>query len=323
MKKLFFIGLAVTAMCASCSSDDTVEVAKNSKAISFSSFVDKSVRATDTNLANLDSISVYGWRDGDLLFNAQTVTIADGGAGSYSPVVYWEGGKTYAFEAIAPHSGENGVTFAAAETGGKITFVNGAKTDLMYSKVANITTDAKISDPGTVNFTFKHLLSRVKFTFENGFNANDAAKITVKDVKITNAFKNASITPNAENATWETVAGSNNLLVDFGKTKDDIIAQESGETTQMYLIPVAQSADPSYSVTFTVELNQNGVKSVYNHKATIATGMEIGKSYNFTAKLDSRNITDEDLLPIKFEAKVEDWADYAGTDITNTVQSVQ
>lgn len=319
MKKLFFIGLAVTAMCASCSSDDTVEVAKNSKAISFSSFVDKSVRATDTNLANLDSISVYGWRDGDLLFNAQTVTIADGGAGSYSPVVYWEGGKTYAFEAIAPHSGENGVAFAAAKTGGKITFENDAETDLMYSKAADYTTGANINTaPDAVKFTFKHLLSRVKFTFKNGFNANDAAKITVKEVKITNAFKNASITPNAENATWETVDGSNNLSVNFGKTEDDIIAQESGATTQMYLIPVAQ---PSYSVTFTVELNQNGVKSDYTHTATITTGMEIGKSYNFTATLDSSNITDDDdLYPINFKAEVEDWVDYAGTNITTTVQ---
>lgn len=319
MKKLFFIGLAVTAMCASCSSDDTVEVAKNSKAISFSSFVDKSVRATDTNLANLDSISVYGWRGDDQLFDAQTVTIADDGTGSYSPIVYWEGGKTYAFEAIAPHSGKNGVTFVAAKTGGTITFVNDAETDLMYSKAADKTTDANItSDPGTVNFTFKHLLSRVKFTFKNGFAVNDAAKITVKDVKITNAFKNASITPNAVNATWETEAGSNNLSVNFGKTADDIIAQASGETTQMYLIPVAV---PTYTVTFTVELNQNGVKSDYTHTATITTGMEIGKSYNFTATLDSSNITDDDnLYPINFKATVEDWVDYAGTDITTTVQ---
>lgn len=317
MKKLFFVGLAVTAMCASCSSDDTVEVAKNSKAISFSSFVDKSVRATDTNLANLGSISVYGWRGDDQLFDAQTVTIADDGTGSYSPVVYWEGGKTYAFEAIAPHSGEKGVTFAAAKTGGKITFENDAETDLMYSKADDKTTDANI-DPGTVNFTFKHLLSRVKFTFKNGFTANDAAKITVKEVKITNAFKNASITPNAVNATWETVAGSNNLSVNFGNTADDIIAQASGETTQMYLIPVAQ---PSYTVTFTVELNQNGVKSDYTHTATITTGMEIGKSYNFTATLDSSHITDDDVLyPINFKATVEDWVDYAGTDITTTVR---
>lgn len=313
MKKLFFIGLAVTAMCASCSSDDTVEVAKNSKAISFSSFVDKSIRATDIGVANLDTIGVYGWRGDDLLFNAQVVEIADNGAGSYSPLVYWEGGKTYAFEAIAPRSGKNGVTFAAAKTGGKITFVNDAETDLVYSKAADKTTDATLnSDPGTVNFTFKHLLSRVKFTFKNGFGANDAAKITVKDVKITNAYKNASITPTADTA-W-VVSGNNDLEVVFGKTADNIMPTTSGATTQMYLIPVVR---PSYTVTFTVVLDQNGVTSNYDHTATITTGMEIGKSYNFTAELNKDNISgDETLYPINFSAEVTDWADYVGTDIT-------
>lgn len=314
MKKLFFIGLAVAVMCASCSSDDTVEVAKNSKAISFSSFVDKSVRATDIGVANLDTIGVYGWRGDDLLFNAQDVEIADNGAGTYSPLVYWEGGKTYAFEAIAPRSGKNGVTFAAAKTGGKITFVNDAETDLVYSKAADKTTPATLtSDPGTVNFTFKHLLSRVKFTFKNGFGANDAAKITVKDVKITNAYANASITPNAANAAWE-VSGNNDLEVDFGKTADNIMPTANGATTQMYLIPVAQ---PSYAVTFTVVLDQNGVTSNYDHTATITTGMEIGKSYNFTAELNKDNISGDDTLyPINFSAEVTDWADYVGTDIT-------
>lgn len=315
MKKLFFIGLAVTAMCASCSSDDTVEVAKNSKAISFSSFVDKSVRATDISLANLDTIGVYGWRDNDQLFDAQTVAIGADGTGSYSPVVYWEAAKTYAFEAIAPRSGENGVTFAAAKAGGTITFVNNAETDLVYSKAADKTTSATLTaDPGIVQFTFKHLLSRVKFTFKNGFDATAAAKITVKNVKITNAYANASITPNATNAAWTTTVGSDTLNVNFGKTADDIAAEDTSETTQMYLIPVAQ---PSYTVSFTVELNQNGVRSNYDHTATITTGMEIGKSYNFTAELNKDNISGGDILyPINFKAEVEEWKNYTDSVIT-------
>lgn len=39
MKKLFIIGLAATAMLASCSNDETVEMAQNTKAIGFSSFI--------------------------------------------------------------------------------------------------------------------------------------------------------------------------------------------------------------------------------------------------------------------------------------------
>lgn len=39
MKKIFLIGLAATAMLASCSNDETVEMAQNTKAIGFSSLL--------------------------------------------------------------------------------------------------------------------------------------------------------------------------------------------------------------------------------------------------------------------------------------------
>ena len=190
-------------MLASCSNDETVEMAQNTKAIGFSSFIDKSTRATDTDITNLGAIEVYGWRDDAQIFNAQAVTVDATGNGTYSPLQYWEPGYTYAFEAIAPKSGENGVTFAAAKDGGTITFVSDSETDLLYSKAADKTTDQEITtDPGKVGFTFKHLLSRVKFTFKNTFPANAAAKISVKDVKITNAYQNGTITPAEENAVW-------------------------------------------------------------------------------------------------------------------------
>ena len=190
MKKIFLIGLAATAMLASCSNDETVEMAQNTKAIGFSSFIDKSTRATDTDITNLGAIEVYGWRDDAQIFNAQAVTVDATGNGTYSPLQYWEPGYTYAFEAIAPKSGENGVTFAAAKDGGTITFVSDSETDLLYSKAADKTTGAEVTtDPGEVNFTFGHMLSRVKFTFKNTFPENAAAKISVKDVRITNAYK--------------------------------------------------------------------------------------------------------------------------------------
>ena len=192
MKKLFIMGLAAMGLAlTACNSDETVEMAKG-KAIGFSSFVDKSTRATDITLANLNSMYVYGWRGDNQIFNAQEVTVnAENGEGTYSPLKYWEANYTYNFEAIAPKAGEKGVQFAAAKTGGTITFDNDAQTDLIYAKAKETTTLANITTtaPGKVNFTFKHQLARVKFTFKNTFPANAAAKISVKNVKITNAYK--------------------------------------------------------------------------------------------------------------------------------------
>ena len=58
MKKLFVMTLAATAMLASCSSDDTMEVPQSKSAISFAAFINKIVSATEETLANLGSISV-------------------------------------------------------------------------------------------------------------------------------------------------------------------------------------------------------------------------------------------------------------------------
>lgn len=317
MKKLFIMGLAAMGLAlTACNSDETVEMAKG-KAIGFSSFVDKSTRATDVTLANLKSMEVYGWRSdnqGDnQIFNAQEVKVAQDGVGTYSPLKYWEANYTYNFEAIAPKSGEKGVQFAAAKTGGTITFANDAHTDLIYAKAKETTTLANITTtaPGKVNFTFKHQLARVKFTFKNTFPANAAAKISVKDVKITNAYKNGTITPAVANAMWN--ATDANLEVSFAILTNggptDLVANTGvGETDHMYLIPTAK--EETYEVTFTVTLDQNGVTTDYKHTVPIKTTQSIGKSYNYVAEIGASNINpDSQLYPIEFTATVDPWVD--------------
>ena len=311
------MGLAAMGMfLTSCSSDETVEQAKGS-AIGFSSFVDKSTRGAsdDVTLANLGSIEVYGWRGDTQIFNAQQVTVSADGEGTYSPLQYWEANYTYNFEAIAPKNGEKGVTFAAAKTGGEITFVNNATTDLLYAKAAETTTPASITaQPEKVNFTFKHQLARVKFTFKNTFPANAAAKITVKDVKITNAYKNGTITPAAANAKWN--ATDNTLEVAFASDNVKNLAANTGvgSTDHMYLIPTGVASE--YTVTFTVTLDQNGVTTDYDHTVTFSTTQEQGKSYNYIAEINNTNIDPKnELYPIEFKATVEDWGAFGDENI--------
>lgn len=316
MKKLFIMGLAAMGLAlTACNSDETVEMAKG-KAIGFSSFVDKSTRATDVTLANLDSMEVYGWRSdnqGDKqIFNAQQVTVAQSGEGTYSPLQYWEANYTYNFEAIAPKAGEKGVEFAAAKTGGTITFANDAQTDLIYAKATETTMPANITAaPDKVNFTFQHQLARVKFTFKNTFPANAAAKISVKDVKITNAYKNGTITPAVAATQWN--ATNKNFEVSFAnsatKAPTDLVANTGvGETDHMYLIPTAK--EESYEVTFTVTLDQNGVTTDYNHTVEIKTTQLRGKSYNYVAEIGASNINpDSQLYPIEFKATVDTWGE--------------
>lgn len=302
------MGLALTA----CNSDETVEVAKG-KAINFASFVDKSTRgaADDVTIANLKSIEVYGWRGDAQIFNKQQVTVAENGEGTYSPLQYWEANYAYAFEAIAPKAGEKGVQFEAAKAGGKITFENNATTDLLYANTTATMPEKITAAPEKVNFTFKHQLARVKFTFKNTFPANAAAKISVKDVKITNAYKNGTTTPAATDANWS--ATNPILSVSFANMANggptDLVANTGvGATDHMYLIPTGK--EESYNVTFTVTLNQNGATTDYNHSVTIKTTQLKSNSYNYVAEINEKNINpdpDSQLYPIEFKATVANW----------------
>lgn len=109
MKKLFMIGLAATAMLASCSNDETMEMAQQ-KAIGFSNaFVNNGTRSiVDPSFTKetLEDFAVYGFTQNGQIFEGDKVY--EGGSAStgwsYDVLQYWVPGNTYTFGAIAPYS---------------------------------------------------------------------------------------------------------------------------------------------------------------------------------------------------------------------------
>ena len=309
MKKFLFLGIAATAMFASCTNDEMVEMNPQS-AIGFETFVDKSTRATDVTKANLTAFEVYGWRTKDSnteqIFDAQAVT-ANNGVCTYSPLQYWVGGYKYDFEAVAPKSGEKGVTVNDTYGASTITFASDSETDLIYASASKDLSSydygTLAAAPGVVDLTFGHLLSRVKFTFINGADNNSVAKIAVTDVKITNAGTTGVYTPS--NGTW--AAATETGEVTFASTNiTGIDGGESGETEHKYLIPYNVK---DYSVSFTVTMTQGSVSDSFNYTVKLpeTTTLVKGNSYNFKATFNPGQ-------PIVFTADVTPWNDF--TDVT-------
>ena len=191
MKKLFLFSMAAVGMLlASCSSDDTVEMANNKNAIQFKGFVNKSTRATDLTTASLEAFKVWGvMKKGDVVgkpFVARDIT-KTGGEWTYgTPLVYWEKDYSYSFVALAPNNAS--YTFAAPENyqeWGNVTYNNGDGTkDLLYA-AKDAGTIAAGACPASVGLTFNHMLSRVRFQFTNDM--EDGSDIKVTDIVITNA----------------------------------------------------------------------------------------------------------------------------------------
>lgn len=323
MNKVFLIGLAATAMMASCSSDDTVETSKQN-AITFSNaFVDKSTRSfinpslTNDNLQKFD---VYGFTQNGQIFDGTTVSKEDN-VWKYNPIQYWVPGNTYTFAAIAP-AGAGTVINENVENGKinmTVRFKNDGQTDLLYAAPApvEIKDDEKnYSTP--VDLTFSHLLSKVKFTFANSVGEGYYVKVT--NIQITDARELGEFDINENGNEWTNQTGTLNL--EFGHaiandaTTNEACLIANNEEAESYnerlMIPTDENV--SYNVSFTVTLLQGPNKvevGQFNRTVTIKqVALQLGYSYDFKATLTAQNIVDPDnpLHPIEFTVtKVEDW----------------
>lgn len=315
MKKTLFAALAL-AFVASCSNEEVVEMAQK-EAIAFdNAFVDNSTRSVyDPSYSNTKlfaNFAVYGFVDQATLFDGTTVTgSALNGNWTYEGKQYWIASARYNFSAVAPATGWTKVE--ASKDGVKIDFTNtNGKSDILFAKSAEIL--GATSDNPTVAFTFKHILSKVKFSFKNSYNATGAT-IRVKDIKITNAHEKGRATLGATTTTtdegttttltttWSNQSTENEkYTLDFGNAATASATAEEAfgfEATnganvkesynELLLIPGAVT--DGYTVTFTVDLLMNGtpVKS-YPHTATVNFTPVAGYAYNINAEINPENI---------------------------------
>lgn len=323
MKKIFLIGLTAAAMLASCSNDETVEMAQQ-KAISFSNaFVNNGTRSIydpSFTTASLSDFAVYGFTQKGQIFNGEKVS-KGGAAWSYDNVQYWVPGNTYTFGAIAPYSVAGNVSNVTVPTGAtkvgmEVAFTNtdADQVDLLHAAPAQITgVTPTYTTP--VSMTFNHQLSKVKFSFQNS--VGEGYNVKVSNVKITDAFKEGTLTVAAAGNTWGGQTNKNlelnfgNVVADASTTEASVIAYAA--TLESYneklMIPMGSSA--IYTVTFTAELFKDNVSlGIYNHRVEIKNvEFKLGYCYNFKASLTHKNITGPDELnPIEFTvASVKNW----------------
>ena len=311
MKKLFIMGLAAMGLAlTACNSDETVEMAKGN-AIGFKTFVNNSTRvATDATTTNLDAFKLWGLMNKDdktgTPFVATEVTKKDG-TWSYTPPVYWEKDYAYSFVALAPNDAYTFTAPTVINTWGSLTFDNGAgETDLIYATAKQTTVTGDVC-PLSVNLTFNHMLSRVRFQFENGM--DDGSVLTVSNVKITDAYTSgtATLAEQLAGLRWTPAQGTG--AIEFGNAAA-MDPNAKAETAHKYMIP----ADKAYNLTFTVTREHHGVTDTYNHTVTLPKiAMTQGLSYQFVAKFTAENINPGQVLcPITFTAEVKGWEDFIG-----------
>ena len=324
MKKIFLIGLTAAAMLASCSNDETVEMAQQ-KAIGFSNaFVNNGTRSVvdpSFTTLTLKDFAVYGFTQSGQIFNGEKVSGTTSTGWSYDNVQYWVPGNTYTFGAIAPYSVAGNVSnvklpTGAAKVGMEVAFTNtdADQVDLLHAAPAQITgVTPTYTTP--VSMTFNHQLSKVKFSFQNSVGVGYNVKVS--NVKITDAFKEGTLTVAATGNTWDGQTNKNlelnfgNVVADASTTEASFIANDATLESYNEKLMIPMDATATYTVTFTAELYKGGVLlGFYNHTVEIKNvEFKLGYCYNFKASLTHKNITGPDELnPIVFNVTgIENW----------------
>ena len=341
MKKVLLSVLAV-GMLTACSQDETVDMQAPSQIAFAGAFVDNVTRAADpsTTTANIKFFDVWGFinETAGIILDGKEVS-KETGVWTYSPVQYWYPNNTYRFFALTSNTKlEEGVSAnVSLETAtpdftnglGEISFTNVDGTeDLLFADCPVIKTPASITtQPDPVTFNFHHLLSKVKFTFKNGFKTG-LTTIKVEDVKMVAPTASASITLNAQldKSAYEWSGHEGDVTLDFGNMGDVEVKETGTATSNNERLTIPAGDDVMYTVTFKVIVYQNGVKAAESNKTTKITGCELlsGNAYNFVAELNEQNVYDDPLFPITFDAVVENWIEneYNGGVIpTNAVST--
>ena len=314
MKKHFlFLAMAVAAM-TSCMKDEVIATYEPTpQAIGFESFVNKATKAigstaTPTKDAGLNKFYVHGNYGSAApfseVFNEVTVTkVVDGENISWDYAgndKYWTT-NTYNFAAYAQGDDDdapanvtlNGNSFSITNVTIPYTTAAATKTtsnakDLVADLVQ---TTGTMQRTETVPFTFKHLLSKVKFTVQNTdpkFTMN-ITDLTIAGVKYNGSFASATAaswtptsgmwTPSGEGLTnFIPVAATSNIAVAATLFSDELLVmpQALGSVTFSITADFYDGSDKVDTKTVSGTLSRTG-----------NTSWEPNNSYNYTISLPS------------------------------------
>ena len=323
MKKLLLAVVAMFAMIA-CNNEQAV-LTKAPSAITFGdSFIEIKTRATaedpSITTATIKNFDVWGFIETatGTVFDAERVTRGENGW-SYENTQWWVPSKNYFFHAVSPvEKIDEGVIVINTNDMntyglGNIAFTNNAgDVDLLYT-TKHVETGA--TEPyynGKVSLQFMHLLSKIKFTFTNGFTNNNSS-LAVKNIKISDAPAKGNIDVNKERRedfVWDITQDNSTVVLNFGDVNDGKpIAVGASDESAKERLTISADATRSYTIEFDLELWYGNEKAMDSHKSVTLTGQafEIGKNYNITAIINNENFAEEALLPIEFDVEVKDW----------------
>ena len=300
MKKFFFAFTALAAIAA-CNKAEVIDVTSDN-IIGFNApFVDNATKSINNDYSGekvLEGFKVYGTITGNLetvnLFKDVEIVRPEGdnvwgqvwAYKNESDVEYWLPGCTYEFAAIVDGSVEtDGYTSTGMPAEINYTVGDG---DLLYAKATASTVGT--ANPGLVEFSFTHLLSKVYFTIDDQLTTDDGDyTYSMTDIKVSGIPASGVYTvgTTVDNGTWTagtgTIADSDalNFGKDEGMNSYQIIPAEQTMNIK-FTYDIIFKRTPISTIVVDEELTYTfAQKTVYNINVTLPA---LGNKIEFTVK---------------------------------------
>ena len=304
MKKSIISAIAILSLAA-CMQDEVVSVNQPDAIVFDNAYVENTTRATTSFDSNddLDRFNVWGFigTPAITLFEGTEVFRSNGGWSYEGGLRYWVPGKDYCFAAIAPADSDNWSLrtyddamddYLMSEYGlGILTYTNvDGSEDLIYS-ASHVVAEAGNNQP--VSFHFRHLLSKVRFSFVNDMR-NPDINIRISDITMKSPLI-ASIDLASETPEWASHDDNNVLCFDSSALM--AYPGSTCSTEDLFVIPSVSSIP--YEITFKIEAVTYGVSGtedvLYSGVKKLSVSgdvLEMGTSYNLLATI-TPDILDE------------------------------
>lgn len=285
MKKIILAAMAFAALAA-CNKAEVIETTEGEQIAFNNAFVENTTKAaTDPSLGTagnpFTSFNVWGTVGGVAIYTGNEVTgtvgsnIVDGKETNLwtctSVKQYWIKDAQYKFSALA-NAGT--VTLGDDKLPAKTTFdATAANVDLLYAEpVARV---GVASGNAPVEFTFNHLLSKVKFTVINNSTAATGYSFDVKNITIT-CPKTGTI--KLSDKTWENLSTAAAYTVPTVTVDKNTALEECA--SELLLIP------GSVSINYAVDIKCDGTVIATHTPATPYTAILAGgNSYNLVVNV--------------------------------------
>ncbi len=305
MRKTAYILLSAVFALMSCNREE-LQPANGAYPMCFNVGLLTKARANsvdDLKIAG-SSMALCGTIDGEKLFEAQTVSWNNSGAGAwtYTPIKYWKASSSYKFRAVWPSSAgtyTDGLTGNDAVIAGfTVSNTVNSQTDLLMSDLESVTTPASISSQPDVTLRFRHILSKVIFKVRKASAAQDDDEFRIVEFSVTGMKNKGTFTGSSTSGNWnytgattltctQSYEGSDYPVINKGDWADSRLIWPDG----LLLLPQPITGDVRVNITFSVKHDgKTTTKSLSPSLPTPegSTGWEQGKIYIYQLDINQQ-----------------------------------